>query len=150
MKLSDIFVLVYDVLMLASVAVLIWQSILLRKTQEATILDNMYSRYLEFDRLLVEKPHLQKYAVRGELAAILSTMPNDQLERRAFIELILDRYELMFLKDRAGQYRVERGFLERLLSNPFVKEYWTGSRGRFKKSFEQEVDAILSRMRHSE
>jgi hypothetical protein len=143
MTLMEYLTVLYNLLVLTTLIVLVWQTILQRKLREVTVLESTYDRYLEFDRLIIDHPELQLYNVSPEVYDKLIKLDEKALRKRAYIELIFDCHELMYLKQQRGYYKFQEDYLKSLLANPHVREYWTSTRGNYRDSFVNEVNSIL-------
>lgn len=144
MKLAELLTLINNFLVLVTLIILVWQVNTQRRTNQLTALDNAYNSFREISRLLIEYPSLQKYAVRGEAYAPLLKLDEDELRKRAYIEMIVDSHEQMFLRLKARHYEHEDDYLRSLLSNEHVRHYWKNMRGSYRKEFVTEVERILA------
>lgn len=146
----EILQLSYNFLVLITLIILVWQTFIQKKVREATTLEATYDRYIEFDKLIIDYPHLQLYTVRPEVYNEVAKLNPEELQKRAYIELILDCHELMFLKEHRSHYYFQEDYLRVLLANPHVKEYWTTMRGNYRNEFVEQVNSILLTMEENQ
>ena len=144
MNLIESLTLVYNFLMLVTLGVLAWQAVIQRRHAGLTTLEGTYARYLEFDRLAIEYPSLQQFSVRAEAYETIKKLDDESLRKRAYIELIMDCHELMFVRQQRGYYQHQHDYLKSLLSNPHVREYWETMRGNFRGDFVEEINKLLA------
>jgi len=144
MNTIEILTFIYNLLMLITLIVLVWQAYLQRKQNNMNALEQMYDRYFDFGRLVIDHPELQLYTARVDALDAISKLNKDELKKRAYIELILDCHELMFIKQTNGYYKFQEDYLLSLMANPHVIKYWQTMRGNYRQEFIDEINRLIN------
>lgn len=136
---------VVDIVLIITLFILIWQTRLLGKTIKSNTFQSIYDRYFDLDKMLIDHPEFQKYVTRKELYEKIQKSSIEKLREKSFIELILDLCELIYYQKKMSTYPAEITYIDRVLTNPHIKEYWESVRGTFKSDFADYVEKCLSR-----
>lgn len=80
----------------ASVAILIWQTRALRQQMARGEIQAIYDRYLELTKIELEDPTLHRMFLYGRDYGRLVGMPADQLHDRALSLLIFDQFAMLY------------------------------------------------------
>lgn len=142
-KLLDFHISISDIVLIITLIVLIWQTWLLRKNIRNNTFQSIYDNYFDLDRLIIEHPELQKYITRKEVYQKIKNLGDEELRKKSFIELVLDLCELIYYQKKMGAYPTEITYIDRVLTNPHIKEYWETVRGTFKADFVEYVEKCL-------
>jgi hypothetical protein len=118
---------------------LIWQSIMLRRQIQASILQGIHERFLDLDRVVVEKPHLASLIS----ASASASKADSRLEDKAFADLVMDTCELLFYLEKRGIYEENRQYLPELLQNEEFVKLWRDCPGNHTPEFNEEVRRLL-------
>jgi len=144
-KLLDFRIAIADIILIITLLILIWQTWLLRKTIKTNTFQSIYDKYFDLDRLIIDHPELQKYITREEVYQKIKDSSEEELKSKSFIELVLDICELIYYQKKMGAYPAEITYIERVLTNPHIKEYWKTVRGTFKEDFVEYVEKCISK-----
>ena len=143
MTLIESLTLAYDFLVLITLIVLVYQGILQRRASEMSVLESTYRHYFDIDRLAIDYPALQIYSARSDVQEVLSCLDEDGLRKRAYIELLFDVHELMFIKQRRKYYDFQEDYLKSLVASPHVREYWQHWRGNYISEFATVINRLV-------
>jgi hypothetical protein len=145
MEISYFHIFISDLVLIITLIILIWQTWLLKKSIISNTVQSIYRNYLEIDKLIVEHPEFQKYIVRKEIYPKIESLQEEELRKKSFIELVLDLCELIYYQKKAGVFSGEITYIDRVLTNPYIKDYWKTVRGTFKADFVEYVEKVLSK-----
>ncbi|MCJ7578630.1 MAG: hypothetical protein MUO91_09280 [candidate division Zixibacteria bacterium] len=143
-ELLNLHVSIAEIILIITLFVLIWQTWLLRKTIKSNTFQSIYDRYFDVDRILIDYPEFQKYVTREEVYEKIKDSSVEKLREKSFIELVLDLCELIYYQKKMGTYPAEITYIDRVLTNPHIKEYWKSVRGTYKSDFVKYVEKCLS------
>jgi len=140
------------VVLLASFLLALWELRQSRELQEIQAVNNVMSRYIEMDRLLLEMPEFVALTVKTEdyestRDLLKSKEGTQRLREGQFVAYSLDIFEAEFLlRDSYGVYPEGAEFvMDQFFGNPKVMEFWykEGLRNWYSQDFREYVEARM-------
>ncbi len=132
----------------------IWEVRQARELQEINAVNQVMARYIEIDRLLIDKPEFASLTVSAEdYSAMVELAKTKEGIRRVqegqFVAYALDIFETeFFLRDSYGVYPEGTEFvLDQFLTNPKVIEWWyqEGLRNWYSEDFRNYVESRMAK-----
>lgn len=116
---------VAEVVLLITLIVLLWQTVMLRSDMRKSSIQNIYDRYQRIGFMEVFSPQLEKMTMFPDTYERLKNLSDDEIKLRALSLFIFDQFALIFnLGERPRLVRRLDKFLRGILQNKKLQGSW--------------------------
>lgn len=114
-----------EIVLMITLIILIWQTILLRSDIRQSSIQNIYDRYQRVGFMEVVFPQLEKMTMFPDIYERLKNLSDEEIQLRALSLFIFDQFALIFnLGERQRFIKKLDRFLGRTLRNNKVQNSW--------------------------
>jgi len=113
-----------DLILIATLLILIWQTWLLRKDIKANAIRDLYSKWNEVSKMEVKCPKFHKMLMSEKYYYELKDLTEEELKERALAHMVLDVFSMIYHEEKSKILESNEPYIKEVMANPIMKKCW--------------------------